>query len=427
MVAIPRAFEEHPGALANRISSKFYLPPPIEALDFPEKGNINRDTFLILSGMGDVRGEYLLQQINQAVFHRPQNVMAAMLACISAQRRNLQRIDPTVAGEWTTIELIRTRSGEPYLQFEDLRGISYWRLMRKIPDCLTYKSLGEVPGGQQRLRVAAEAGRGLALFSDLTADMDVSRLESPLPGYRDSRLYYRQLHSVLAGHRSAEEASELLPAEPALRESTTMHFLQHLSREEFERRRCLPDVEDVLKLALDHEGFSNTLLGSIESGRIRRVAIHGDTKLDNFLFSLQSGRVKALIDLDTIMPQTWLSDWGDMVRSLSNVAGEKEPDPDRIQVDVEVFEAVCRGFLQTAATILEAEVALMVDAVRVLALELGVRFLTDYLRGDTYFRLGRTDRPDLNRIRAVGQLTLFRRISEEAEVLKRCIERWYRP
>ncbi|MEJ2080973.1 MAG: mucin desulfatase, partial [Acidobacteriota bacterium] len=94
---------------------------------------------------------------------------------------------------------------------------------------------------------------------------------------------------------------------------------------------------------------------------------------------------------------------------------------------LDVFDAIARGFLRTSRTILEEEVQLMVDAARVLALELGVRFLTDYLRGDTYVRLSRTDPPDLNRVRAVGQLTLFRRLHSETEALRRSIERWWRP
>ena len=420
-------FDEYPSALAARIASKFRLASPIEALDFPERGNINRHTYLILSGKGKASSEFLLQEINQNVFRRPRNVMAAMLACIEAQRRNAGSLDPAVAGEWTTIELIPTRRGSPYLEFEDLRGRTYWRLMKKIADCRTYKSLSELPDRVQRLHIAEQAGRGLALFSDLTSDMDVARIENPLPGYRDTRLYYRQLHSILAGYRSAEEASDLLPEDPVLRNSTEIHFLRHLPDNEYQRRRQLPDIVEAVELALENERYSTTLLDAIESGRIRRVAVHGDTKLENFLFSLRSGQVKALIDLDTIMPQTWLSDWGDMVRSLTNIAGEKEPQPSRISVDLDVFDAIARGFLRTSRTILEEEVQLMVDAARVLALELGVRFLTDYLRGDTYFRLSRTDPPDLNRVRAVGQLTLFRRLHSETEALRRSIERWWRP
>ena len=160
----------------------------------------------------------------------------------------------------------------------------------------------------------------------------------------------------------------------------------------------------------------------MESGRIRRLAIHGDTKLDNFLFSTRTGRVKALVDLDTIMPHTWLADWGDMVRSLVNVAGEKERDLSRVQVDMDVYRAVARGFLSTARRVTPAEVDLMADAPQIIALELGLRFLLDYLRGDSYFKLGPADPPDLNGARAMAQLSLFRRLRERADEARRFIE-----
>jgi hypothetical protein len=122
------------------------------------------------------------------------------------------------------------------------------------------------------------------------------------------------------------------------------------------------------------------------------------------------------------MPHTWLADWGDMVRSLVNVAGEKERDLSRVQVDMDVYRAVARGFLSTAREVTPAEVELMADAPQIIALELGLRFLTDYLRGDSYFRLGQADPPDLNRVRAMAQLTLFRRLRERADDVRGFIE-----
>jgi N-acetylhexosamine 1-kinase len=156
------------------------------------------------------------------------------------------------------------------------------------------------------------------------------------------------------------------------------------------------------------------------------MAIHGDTKLDNFLFDSSSGKVKALVDLDTIMPHSWLADWGDMVRSLCNVAGEKERDLSRVQVDLEVFEALARGFLGTARSVKQKEIDLMVDAVMILSLELGVRFLADYIRGDNYFKLVSTDQPDLNRVRGIVQLTLFNRLSSHYEEASKIIRKYTR-
>lgn len=414
--------EEHPLAQASRLASRFQLARPVEAHDFAEKGNINQHTYLVFAGPGEPAA-YLLQRINERVFTRPRSVMRAMIASIEAQRAALAERRLPAGDEWETITLLGTRDGRPYLDVESHRGPSCWRLMAKIPESRTFKSLGEIAEPAERLRVASEAGRGLAIYGDLTCRMRTDNLENPLPGYRDTRLYYSQLRSVLAGCRTAADAGDLIPADPVLRQSAEEHFLVHLDEPEYRRRVDDPGFRPWIDLVSSEEAFALTLLEGMESGRIRRLAIHGDTKLDNFLFSTRTGRVKALIDLDTIMPHTWLADWGDMVRSLVNVAGEKERDLSRVDVDMDVYRAVARGFLSAAREVTAEEVGLMADAPQIIALELGLRFLADYLRGDSYFKLGPADPPDLNRVRAMAQLALFRRLREKAGEARAFIDR----
>jgi hypothetical protein len=411
---VPTQSEEHPLAQASRLCSRFRLAHPLEVHDFPEKGNINQHTYLVFAGRTRP-AEYLLQRINERVFTRPRSVMHAMIASIEAQRASMASGRLAPGDEWETITLVDTREGRPYLEVENHRGYGCWRLMVKIAESRTYKSLGEIADPAERLHVASEAGRGLAIYGDFTCRMRTDNLENPLPGYRDTRLYYNQLRSVLAGNRTPADAGPLIPGDPALRHSTEEHFLVHLDEPERRRRVSDPEFRPFIELAQAEEAFGITLLDGMESGRIRRLAIHGDTKLDNFLFSTRTGRAKALVDLDTIMPHSWLADWGDMVRSLVNVAGEKERDLSRVRVDMDVFRAVARGFLSTAREVTPAEVDLMVDAPQIIALELGLRFLTDYLRGDSYFKLGPADPPDLNRVRAMAQLTLFRKLRERAD------------
>ena len=224
------------------------------------------------------------------------------------------------------------RTGEAYLSAVDRMDSGCWRFMVKIPDASTFKSLSEIPDHDERLHYASEAGRGLALFGDLTSTVDASRLVNPLPGYRNSLNYFQQFKSLLAGNRTQEQAEKLMPADPVVRESTKMHFIVHLSDPSYRSRLADPDLAEFIKLARDEREFGLTFSRELDSGAIRTVAVHGDTKLDNFLFSTSTRNVKSLVDLDTIMPHTWLSDWGDMARSLVNVAGEKEPDLTRIQV-----------------------------------------------------------------------------------------------
>jgi hypothetical protein len=348
--------------------------------------------------------------------------MDAMLASLSAQRASLERRPLPAGREWEVIRLVPTRDGAPYLACEDRRGTTYWRLMEKIPGCRSFKSLSEVGDRTAQLFVAEESGRGLAMYGDFTADIDIARLDSPLPGYRDTHLYYDQLLSVLEENRDFEAAAKFLPTDETVLASTREHFLVHVTETEYARRRSDPELAPFIEMVKENQDAAMTLVRARDEGRVRTVGIHGDTKLENFLFNLDTHRVMALVDLDTIMPQTWLADWGDMVRSLTNIAGEAERDRARVQVDMDVYEAVARGFLGEAREVTGDEIALMVDAVEIIAFELGVRFLADYLRGDTYFQLGPADPSDHNKVRALVQLTLVNRLRENADRARKCIE-----
>ena len=388
------------------VAGQFQISAPITVGPFPGRGNINLHTYEVHAG----DGEYLLQKVNSDVFKMPYRVMNAMMASIQAQKNAL--IEGNRDGVWMPIELIQTRFEQPFLDLTDEHGWSVWRMMVRIPKSNSYKSLSELGDLPSQLKIAEEIGRGLAIYSDLTATIDPNTIEGSLPGYRDTGLYYSQFHSVMAGNRTPKDAEPYLPYDPILRESTGQHFLCALDPEEYLMRKSDPDLAPFIELVREREPFAMGLWTALEAGRIRHTLIHGDTKIENFLFCSETGRVKSLVDLDTIMPFTWLADWGDLQRSMVNVAGEKERDLSKVKVDREVYESVAKGFLEAAREITDSEVALMVSAVQAITLELGLRFLTDYLKGDTYFQLGPEDPPDLNKTRAMVQLTLYQRLAE---------------
>jgi N-acetylhexosamine 1-kinase len=406
---------------AHPIAALFNLPDPIDVFDFPKRGNINRQTYLVLAGPPTDHKEYILQQLNPEIFAQPRIVMEAMIQCIEAQRKAASEGALRYDEGWETIQLIPTKEGKPYLEVFDEGGLRYWRMMERIRHAQSYKSLCEISDPGLRLRVAEQAGKGLALFGTLTAGMNPALINCPLPGYRDTGLYYDQLLSVLAGNRDPSEASAYLPEDLILRESTQPHFLIHIPPQEYRRRLDDPQLRGYMDLALEHKSLALKLARGLSTGALKTVVAHGDTKLENFLFDINTGKVKALVDLDTIMPHTWLSDWGDMVRSLINPAGEMEMDLKKIRIDLEVFKSMAGGFLNSTRRAAEHEIALMVDAVQIMALELGVRFLADYLRGDSYFMLGHTEPWDLNRIRAMAQFRLFEELRADAGSLERII------
>lgn len=381
--------------VANEVARQFSIPANFRLIPFAGRGNINLDTYLIEC----TEGSYLLQRINTDVFGMPDRVMNAMIASLEAQSRAVR---DGHGGDWVVPELVPLADGGYACKQAD--G-SVWRMMRFIPDTVSYKSLADVPEADQ-MKTAKEMGRGLGVYLDLTSSMDATVLKSALPGYRDTRLYFHQLHSAVEGCRSIDEVEHRLPDEAEVRQCTERHFLCALDEPERLSRRNDADLQPFIDFALGHEPMALSLQEQRERGEIRQVAIHGDTKIENFLFSRKGCRVRSLVDLDTIMPHSWLADWGDMLRSLTNIAGEKERDLSRVKVNREVYDVVTEGFLDSCRSATDAERKLMPQAVKVIALELGVRFLADYLRGDTYFQLGPGEPPDLNKVRAMVQLRL---------------------
>lgn len=402
---------------AHRIAQRFQIDGPIELEEFKGRGNINLETLYLQAGAE--RTTYLLQRINTDVFPMPDRVMKGMVASVTAQ---MEAIGFGLNGEhrWAVPELIPTSDGDLYLNEEGV-----WRMMTFIEGAISYKSLSELPP-ERRLETAWQVGKGLAIYLDLTATIDPDNIATALPGYRDTRLYFNLLDAALEGCRSLFDTVHRLPEDPEVRQASARHFLCVLTEDERLARRNDPELAPFIELALAHRQLGMSLQEATERGDIRRTAIHGDTKIENFLFDAITGEVVALVDLDTVMPLTWLADWGDMVRSLCNVAGEKERDLSRVQVDREVYEAVMEGFLKTASTATPAEIALMPRAAQVIALELGVRFLADYLRGDTYFQLAPGDPEDLNKVRAMVQLRLFERLLEHDAVASALVERFAR-
>ncbi len=401
----------------ERIARQFQIPDPLQIEDFKGRGNINLETLLVQAGPDNVT--YLLQRINTDVFPLPDRVMGGMVASVTAQREAVQS-GVNAEHRWEVPHLVPTIHGGLYLEDEGV-----WRLMTYIEGTVSYKSLAELPE-ERRLETAKQVGKGLALYSDLTSSIDPTQVATALPGYRDTRLYFNQLDAALEGCRSLFDTVDRLPEDPEVRQASARHFLCVLDEAEWLRRLQDPELAPFIELALCHRDLGMLLQSAREGGTIRQTAIHGDTKIENFLFDAMTGDVVALVDLDTVMPHTWLADWGDMVRSLANVAGEKERYLDRVQVDRDVYAAVLEGFLSTASTATSEEILMMPKAVQVIALELGVRFLADYLRGDTYFQLGPEDPQDLNKVRAMVQLQLFTKLLEHEADANTLVEKYAR-
>ncbi|MEG2719196.1 MAG: aminoglycoside phosphotransferase family protein, partial [Clostridia bacterium] len=167
-------------------------------------------------------------------------------------------------------------------------------------------------------------------------------------------------------------------------------------------------VQKEIQEVLSYEPFAPTLVSALSAGKLPLRVTHNDTKLNNVLFDSQTERALCVIDLDTVMPGLTAYDFGDAIRFGASTADEDEPDLAKVHFSLPLYRAYAEGFLEEAGAILtQAELRSLPDGVKMMTLESAVRFLTDYLNGDIYFK---TAYPEHNLVRARTQIKLLEEI-----------------
>jgi Ser/Thr protein kinase RdoA (MazF antagonist) len=302
---------------------------------------------------------YLLQRINRRVFTRPELVMEnveTVTVHLAERLRKEGVADPASVSP----VLIRTKDGRS--SHVDEAG-GHWRMFIFI-------EAGEVFDTVQSTGHAYEVGRGLGRFLALLSDLTPSRLHDTLPGFHHTPVYLRELDDSVREDRQ-------------VRVSAVRQELAFVDR----RRHLAP-----------------LLLDALEAGKVPLRVVHNDPKVNNVLIDRMTGKALCLVDLDTVKPGTVLFDFGDCVRSAANPAGEDEPDLSRVVFDRVSYDAITRGYLDAAAAFLtKEELDLLPLSARVITFELGVRFLADHLRGDSYFKV-RSPGHNLHRARVQFRL-----------------------
>jgi len=388
--------------MINEIAAKFDLGEIVHVEPFEEKGNINSDAFRVVAD-----GDWLLQRINPDVFSFPDRVMTGYVQWLDASNA-FALVNPDLG--WRELELAETADETPWLESEH----GWWRACRLLQNVRGYRKLDGAPQN-----ASFELGRGLAISRAIGSMLVADEIEPSLPGYRDAEQYWRQHQAIWSGDPTA-----YLPDSSELRQSTGRHFQRSLSAPEFDARRDNPTAQKIAHLLQAHLTEGRYLSAGLASGELEETVIHGDTKLDNFLFDATSNEICALIDLDTVMPHTWLVDFGDSMRSVANLEGEHAENPENVAFHLPTFEFAVNGFLTLADELSEAEIAALSVAPLSLAWEQCLRFFTDYLRGDTYYvRHGQP--ADFNLHRAAVQAALLESMltkqAEMAQVVEKAI------
>jgi len=310
---------------------------------------------------------YILQRINENVFKDPQAVMRNVECVTRHINWKVLRVKKDLGGQ--TLSLYPGRGGRCWARGHN-GGV--WRCYNHIEGCMTYDIV-------ENTRQAYQAARAFGSFQDLVSDLPVGEIEETIPDFHHTRKRFDRLMEVVA-----EDPIGRLDA----------------AREEVEFVR-------------NRESIVDRLLDLQAAGQIPVRITHNDTKINNVMIDQESDEAVCVIDLDTVMPGLALYDFGDLVRSATSPAAEDERDLSKVKMQMSMFEALAEGYLDAAGSFLNTtEIDHMAFSGRLITLEIGIRFLTDFLEGDTYFK---TDRDGHNLDRCRTQFKLVEHIEEQTK------------
>ncbi len=330
-------------------------------------GHIN-DTFKIVTD-SDKKEQYLLQRINHHVFRNVDGLMDNIeRVCLHLKQKLAHLGQEEVAKR--TMTLIPTWDGQHY--YKDEQG-DYWRVFILIPETRSYDIL-------ETTDQAFSGGMAFGQFQKQLSDLDPTTIVEVLPNFHNIEFRMNNLREAIANDRVNRVA----------------------------------EVQDLLDYIFEREDKMRTIL---ELGRANKLPLritHNDTKFNNVLLD-SNDQVQCVIDLDTVMPGYVAYDFGDAIRTIINSAAEDEADLSKIVLNVPLFEAFTAGYLSEAKEFLnETEVESLIHGVHLLPYMQAVRFLTDYIDGDTYYKIAY---PEHNLVRTKAQLKLVQELEANHKVL----------
>ena len=314
----------------------------------------------------DAGAEYVLQRINKHVFKNPEQLMENLTKVTKYLRA--REDDSRMA-----LHFIRTHYNQ-YFYIDD-HG-DYWRMYDFVGGfCL------DMPETNEDFYQSALA---FGHFQSMLADFPAETLHETIPEFHNTIDRYRQFKTSVE-------------VDPCGRVS---------------------QARGEIKFILDREELGGTLQKMRESGELPLRVTHNDTKLNNVLLDRQTRKSLCVLDLDTVMPGLSVHDFGDAIRFGAATAVEDEPDADKMSLDLRLFEVFTKGFLEAAPSLTDKEVEMLPMGALIMTLEVGLRFLKDYIDGDLYFR---TSYPEHNLIRARTQIALVADMQRKWDEMHRIV------
>ncbi len=356
------------------ISKQFQIYGAILHAETCKIGHIN-ETYSATYEQGGTKVRYIHQKINQSVFKNANALMKNLMRVTTHIRKKLEeQKTPDITRRCLT--LVPTRKGEPF--YRDAAG-DYWRTFVFVEGVQTFESV-------QNPKQAFEAGKAFGNFQNLLVDLPGERLVETIPDFHNSRKRFDALKKAVAN--------------------------DHFNRAQSSKAE--------IDFAIKHEKIVDVLLNALAKKKIPERITHNDTKFNNVMLDTVTGKEMCVVDLDTVMPGCALYDFGDMVRTTTSPTLEDERDLSKVRMQMPMFKKLAEGYLAAAGNFLTpAEKSFVAFSGKLITFTIGIRFLTDHLVGDTYFRI---HRPGHNLDRCRTQFRLVESIEKQEEAMQKYVD-----
>ena len=338
-------------------------------------GHIN-ETYTATYDQGGTRVRYIHQKLNRNVFKNPAGVMKNIVRVTGHIRKTLEsRNTPDLTRR--ALVVIPTRDGEAYHEngHKDI-----WRTFVYVEGVQTHEAV-------QTPAQALQAGKAFGEFQNLLVDLPGGRLVETIPDFHHTRKRFENFQKAV---------------------QTDSHNRAANARREID-------------FALKRQAITGVVVDAMSQGKIPERITHNDTKFNNVMLDVVTGEAMCIVDLDTVMPGCALYDFGDMVRTTTSPTLEDELDLAKVTMQMPMFKMLAKGYLAAAGSFLtKREQELIAFSGKLITFEIGLRFLTDYLSGDVYFR---THRPGHNLDRCRTQFKLVESIEKQEVAMQKFVDK----
>lgn len=353
---------------AKRAAQQFEQVGVIRGIYPYGSGHIN-DTFLV-----EGEKKFILQRMNRSIFSKPEEVMENILGVTTFLKKKIA--DAGGDEQRETLTVISTKEQKPF--YLDEQG-EYWRMYYLIEDAVSYDQV-------EKDEDFYESALAFGKFQQMLADYPAKALHETIPGFHDTKARYEV-------------------------------FLEAVEADVCGRAK---DVAEEIEFFRARKETACVLGDMLAEGKMPLRVTHNDTKLNNIMVDNQTRKGICVIDLDTVMPGLAVNDFGDAIRFGASTGAEDERDLSKVSCDLKLFRIYTEGFLVgCAGNLTDTEIAMLPMGAKVMTYENGIRFLTDYLKGDVYFKIHR-EKHNLDRCRT--QMKLVADMEEKWEKLQEIVQ-----